>query len=203
MNLTEILDESDFVENPRLLVEIQRWEQELFDRNWYQRSLNHIYRLEDAKDSQGLARLIKVAGPPMKMSESVLGAITVPGILVIALIIIAVVMRGRDLQRRDPQRRFTRQHRREGMARAQGQREMEDVFRRRCSRPAEHGDHFYPWSRGGPTSLQNFVAACTRCNRAKGARIPSPGQQRRMERRRDGDVALEEGALVGERRELS
>ncbi|MEJ1191872.1 HNH endonuclease [Pseudarthrobacter sp. CCNWLW207] len=46
-------------------------------------------------------------------------------------------------------------------------------------RPAEHGDHFYPRSEGGSTSLQNFVAACARCNRAKRARIPSPGQQRR------------------------
>lgn len=44
------------------------------------------------------------------------------------------------------------------MARAGGQREMEPGFRRRCSRPAEHGDHFYAWSKGGSTSLQNFVA---------------------------------------------
>lgn len=27
-------------------------------------------------------------------------------------------------------------------------------------RPAEHGAHFYPWSKGGSSSLQNFVAAC-------------------------------------------
>ncbi|WP_254678877.1 HNH endonuclease signature motif containing protein [Arthrobacter sp. 24S4-2] len=61
---------------------------------------------------------------------------------------------------------------------------LEGGFRRRCSRPAEHGDHFHPWSKGGSTSLQNFVAACSRCNRTKGARIPSPGQQERLERRR-------------------
>jgi hypothetical protein len=71
--LTEVLDESDFVENPRLLVEIQKWEQELFDRIWYQRSLNHIYELEDAEDSQGLARLTKVAGPPRERIEAEYG----------------------------------------------------------------------------------------------------------------------------------
>ena len=47
----------------------------------------------------------------------------------------------------------------EGMARAAGQCEMEAGFGRRCSRAAEHGDHLYPWSKGGSTSLQNFVAA--------------------------------------------
>lgn len=135
--------------------------------------------------------------------DGVLAAITAPGVLVVALAIIATTMRGRDFRRRDPVRRFTRQHRREGMARAQGHCEMEDVFHRRCPRPAEQGDHFYPWSKGGSTSLQNFVAACSRCNRAKGARIPSPGQQKRMERRRRGYVALQEAALVGERRALS
>jgi hypothetical protein len=65
-HLTEVLEKSDFVENPRLLVEIQEWEQELFDRIWYQRTLNHIYQLEDAKDSEGVATLMKVAGPPME-----------------------------------------------------------------------------------------------------------------------------------------
>ena len=83
-------------------------------------------------------------------------------------LIVAAVVHGQDVRRRDPVRRFTRQQRREGMARAAGLCEMEAGFRRRCSRPAEHGDHFYPWSKGGSTSLQNFVAACARCNRAKG-----------------------------------
>ncbi|WP_371261741.1 HNH endonuclease signature motif containing protein [Arthrobacter sp. ov118] len=61
---------------------------------------------------------------------------------------------------------------------------MEAGFRRRCSRPAEHGDHFDSWSKDGSLRSQNFVAACSRCNRAKGARIPSPPQQERLERRR-------------------
>ncbi|WP_457972273.1 HNH endonuclease [Arthrobacter sp. D1-17] len=135
--------------------------------------------------------------------DGVLPAVLLPGALVAVLIVSALVMQARDVRRRDPVRRFTRQQRREGMARADGQCEMEAGFRRRCSRPAEHGDHFYPWSKGGSTSLQNFVAACSRCNRAKGARIPSPAQQARLERRRLAYVEFEDAVRVGERRELS
>jgi 5-methylcytosine-specific restriction endonuclease McrA len=113
-----------------------------------------------------------------------------------------LIIRSRDVRRRDPVRRFTRQQRREGMARAGGQCEMEAGFRRRCSRLAEHGDHFYPWSKGGSISLQNFVAACSRCNRAKGAQITSPAQQKRLEARRRTYVVLEAAVPVGERQPL-
>lgn len=133
------------------------------------------------------------------MVDGVLAAVTVPGLFLVVLTVVAAVIRSRDLKRRDPVRRFSRQQRREGMSRAEGQCEMEAGFRRRCSRPAEHGDHFYPWSKGGSTSLQNFVAACSRCNRAKGAHIPSPGQQERLERRRRTYVTLEDAVAVGER----
>lgn len=135
--------------------------------------------------------------------DSVLAAVALPGLLLLALFIVAAVVHGRDVRRRDPLRRFNRQQRREGMARAGGQCEMEAGFGRRCSRPAEHGDHFFPWSKGGSTNLQNFVAACARCNRAKGARIPSPGRQARMERRRREYVAPDSTASVGERRQLA
>lgn len=151
-----------------------------------------------------------VAGPGVSgvaavfegMMHRVLAAATVPGVCLVALSIVAAVVVGRDVRRRDPVRRFTRQQRREGMARAAGQCEMEAGFGRRCSRPAEHGDHFYPWSKGGSTSIQNFVAACARCNRAKGARIPSPGQQSRIERRRREYVSPDGSVSVGERQPL-
>lgn len=136
------------------------------------------------------------------MFDGVLEAITAPALVMLALVVTALIIRFRDVRRRDPVRRFTRQQRREGMARAGGQCEMEAGFSRRCSRPAEHGDHFYPWSKGGSTSLQNFVAACSRCNRAKGAQIPSPAQQARLERRRVAYVLSEDAVRVGERREL-
>lgn len=133
------------------------------------------------------------------MFHGVLAAIALPAAVAVILIIVAVVIHAQDVRRRDPVRRFTRQQRRQGMARADGLCEMESGFRRRCSRPAEHGDHFYPWSKGGSTSLQNFVAACARCNRTKGARIPSPAQQERLERRRRTYVALDAPVSVGER----
>ncbi|MFC9336170.1 HNH endonuclease [Arthrobacter sp. NPDC057009] len=136
------------------------------------------------------------------MFDGVMAAVTLPGLVILALVVTVLIIRSRDVRRRDPLRRFTRQQRREGMARAGGQCEMEAGFRRRCSRPAEHGDHFYPWSKGGSTSLQNFVAACSRCNRAKGAQIPSPAQQQRLERRRLSYVLSDDAVRVGERREF-
>lgn len=67
--LTELLAELDFTESPRLLAEIQESEHELFDRIWYQRKLNHIFELEDAEDSKGLAKLLAIAGSPMSRVE--------------------------------------------------------------------------------------------------------------------------------------
>lgn len=136
------------------------------------------------------------------MFDSVLAAVALPGVFVVVLTITAAVIRARDVRRRDPVRRFSRQQRRDGMARAGGRCEMEAGFRRRCSRPAEHGDHFYPWSKGGSTNLQNFVAACARCNRAKGAGIPSPGTQERLERRRRDYLMPDASVSVGERQPL-
>ncbi|WP_306971129.1 HNH endonuclease [Arthrobacter oryzae] len=131
--------------------------------------------------------------------DGVVAAAAFPGVVAVVLAVTAAVITGSDMRRRDPLRRFTRQQRREGMARAAGLCKLEAGFGRRCGRPAEHGDHFYPWSKGGSTSLQNFVAACARCNRAKRANIPSPGQQRRMERRRREYVPPSSSLSVGER----
>lgn len=144
-----------------------------------------------------------VSGVLRGFVDSVLAAVALPGLFIVVLIVVAIVIRARHVRRRDPVRRFSRQQRREGMERAGGQCEMEARRGRRCSRPAEHGDHFFPWSKGGSTNLQNFVAACARCNRAKGARIPSPGRQARIEGRRREYVAPAGPVSVGARRPLS
>lgn len=142
------------------------------------------------------------AGVLRNLSDGVVAAVTLPGLAAVVLGIVGAVVSSRDVRRRDPVRRFTRQQRREGMARAGGLCELEAGFGRRCGRPAEHGDHFYPWSKGGSTSLQNFVAACARCNRTKRANIPSPSQQQRMERRRRDYLPPSSSFVVGERQPL-
>lgn len=162
-----------------------------------------ILALLPNKASVGIGRGATTASAVLRpMFDGVLAAVALPGTVIVALVIAAVVLHSRDVRRRDPVRRWSRQQRREGMARAAGQCEMEVGFRRRCSRPAEHGDHFYPWSKGGSTSLQNFVAACSRCNRAKGAQIPSPAQQERLERRRRTYVTPDGAVAVGQRQPL-
>ncbi len=133
----------------------------------------------------------------LSLGQRVLAAAAIPGLVLLGLGITAAIVISRDVRRRDPVRRFSKQQRREGMARADGQCEL-SLGSRRCSRPAEHGDHFYPWSKGGSTTLQNFVAACSRCNRSKGARIPSPSTQRRIERRRLAAGLGSSQALVGQ-----
>ena len=157
-----------------------------------------------AKAAQVTGAGPSVAGEVLRgMFDRVVSAAALPLVGAVVLGIAAAVVSRRDVRRRDPVRRFTRQQRREGMARAKGLCELEAGFGRRCGRPAEHGDHFYPWSKGGSTSLQNFVAASARCNRAKRANIPSPGQQRRMERRRWEYLPPSSSISVGERQPLS
>lgn len=73
----------------------------------------------------------------------------------------------------DPTRMFSKAQRAEGFGRAGSRCEMEGAWFRRCRRTAAHGDHWFPWSKGGATSMGNFVAACQRCNTSKGAKVPS------------------------------
>lgn len=90
------------------------------------------------------------------------------------LVVLAVVVRSRS-QVLDPVRMFTGPQRVEGFARAGGRCELDGwIPGLRCRRPAQHGDHFHPWSRGGATSMNNFVAACAPCNMSKSNRVPAP-----------------------------
>jgi hypothetical protein len=63
------LEDSDFVEEPRRLDEIQAAEQEFFDRIWYQRSLAHEWKCEDSGDHAGLGSLLRIAGPGRRRFE--------------------------------------------------------------------------------------------------------------------------------------
>lgn len=73
---------------------------------------------------------------------------------------------------RDPRRVFSGAERALGFSRAGNQCEFARWVVFRCSRTAAHGDHFIPWSKGGATSMRNFVAACPACNLAKSAHTP-------------------------------
>lgn len=85
---------------------------------------------------------------------------------------------------KDPQRMFTSDQRRAGADRSGGRCEMEGVFFTRCTRPGEHGDHWFPHSKGGASSMNNFVWACAPCNLAKSAHVPTFWETTRLEWRR-------------------
>jgi hypothetical protein len=67
----ELLDESDFREDPRRLDEIMEAESELFDRIWYnRRSLSHEYDRLDAGDEDGVRDLLRIADLGRKKVEA-------------------------------------------------------------------------------------------------------------------------------------
>lgn len=85
---------------------------------------------------------------------------------------------------KDKRRMYTTDERMMGFARSGDQCEYDRWWLWRCTRSAQHGDHFFPWSKGGATSMRNFVAACPRCNCSKGARVPTFLERARIESRR-------------------
>lgn len=105
------------------------------------------------------------------------------GAFIFMVIVVRTVARSRPVPK-DPSRLFSANQRAEGFARAGGRCELEGWGFLRCKRPASHGDHHYPWSRGGSTSMTNFVAACASCNTSKGAKVPSHWATVRMQYRR-------------------
>lgn len=71
----ELLDESDFREDPRRLDEILEAESEMFDRIWYNRSINQDFRLREVGDSAGLVEHERVAGPGRRRVEARFGGV--------------------------------------------------------------------------------------------------------------------------------
>jgi hypothetical protein len=130
-------------------------------------------------------------------------AVVLPALLLAGLALAALRLRSRDRLRRDPRRQFSREQCREGLARAGGICELETTRRHRCTRPAMHGTHFFPWSAGGSTTMANFVAVCGRCKRFRKAHFPSPGAQHRLEERRRGYFPPGAAVTAGERNPVS
>lgn len=100
--------------------------------------------------------------------------------------LVAIVHRANRNRKKptDPSRLFSPAQRTEGFARAGNRCELELIPFIRCRRKAHHGDHFLPWSKGGSTSMGNFVAACARCNTSKGSKVPTAFATFRLEMRR-------------------
>ncbi len=107
----------------------------------------------------------------------------VAGGVVAVILVVRAIARTRPVPT-DPTRLFSAVQRSEGFARAGGRCEFDKFWLVRCKRPAQHGDHHYPWSRGGATTMGNFTAACSRCNTSKGAKIPTNFSTMRLESRR-------------------
>jgi hypothetical protein len=60
--IEQLFEETYFEDQPRKLAEITSAEQEMFDRIWYHRSLQHQYKLEDEGGEPEVARLLQVSG---------------------------------------------------------------------------------------------------------------------------------------------
>lgn len=117
---------------------------------------------------------------------------------VLACSIVVWRWRTRDRGARDPRRMFTAHERAAAFTLAGSQCEYDRWLLWRCTRTAEHGDHFFPWSKGGATSMRNQVAACPRCNLSKGARMPSAWQRARISARRRRYYPAAGDVTVGE-----
>lgn len=116
-----------------------------------------------------------------------------------AVLFIAKIVRKLIPVLKDGERLYSKQEKLIGFARAGHRCEMESFLWFRCRRKAEHGDHHYPHSRGGATSMKNFVAACAKCNMSKGAKIPGRFATKRMENRRKSYFPKGVDVTAGER----
>jgi len=94
-------------------------------------------------------------------------------------------------------RLYNAQQKNEGHRRAGGQCEF-SVGLHRCPRKSVHADHFYPYGRGGATSMQNFVASCEFHNLSKGMKMPSSVEKSRIEARRKRYFPMLASEKVGE-----
>lgn len=84
----------------------------------------------------------------------------------------------------DPKRLFTRDERRTAAEFADGRCEGEWLPFVRCRGHAAQGDHWYPWSLGGATNMNNLVMLCAQHNREKSNHVPTFWMTQRLLGRR-------------------
>lgn len=109
-----------------------------------------------------------------------------PALVVAALVAVVVLANGYHPSTgwRDPVRIFTAEQKAIIHGRAGGRCEHKPLLWFRCRAQGTQADHVYPWSKGGPTTIENGQSMCGQCNRAKSARTPSRLYVWRLERRR-------------------
>ncbi len=90
--------------------------------------------------------------------------------------------RKRQAAKKTP-RMFSESQKLEGHGKAGNRCEYSRGFTR-CRHPSKHGDHFFPYVKGGNTTMLNFVAACERHNLSKGAKMPKAHTRRVIANRR-------------------
>lgn len=118
---------------------------------------------------------------------------TMLGVLTLLVVLAGRLRRlGRHMSRmlpgrryRDPQRFFSSAQRHELARRAGGRCEHKPLLWHRCDRTGRHADHVIPWSKGGPTTLDNGQWLCARHNLRKSDTMPSPLYRWRLTRRRE------------------
>lgn len=128
------------------------------------------------KPESQLSHYLHLAGGNLSVVAIAAGVVVV---LIFALRL--VVGKGRQ---KDPQRVFTTAQRMRGFQRAGNRCEHKPLIGWRCRTPASQGDHIYPWSRGGATSMSNFQGMCAMHNNRKSDHVPGILYIWRLERRR-------------------
>lgn len=96
-------------------------------------------------------------------------------VTVVVLMLVLALRRALAGKSKDAERLFTADQKREGHSRAGFRCEHLALGVFRCrQRTSLHGDHWFPHSLGGATSMNNFVSLCERHNLAKSNITPTP-----------------------------
>lgn len=80
---------------------------------------------------------------------------------------------GGACESRDPRRGFTVAERRAAFERAGHRCEHKSILWHRCTNTPTQGDHIFPWSRGGRTTMSNQQALCPFHNSRKSGTVPT------------------------------
>lgn len=111
--------------------------------------------------------------------ETVLTVVTqhawllIPAAIVLLVGVVLASPAGGACESRDPRRGFTVAERRAAFERAGHRCEHKPLLWHRCTNTPTQGDHIFPWSRGGRTTMSNQQALCPFHNSRKSGTVPT------------------------------